>query len=128
MWVDVALRTIKAHPDGWNAQHIWKREAEALKATHDLHHSHLLDGIAAIRLGDRFYLLTEWASGGDLREYWKRNPSPELSYDLLMTALTQLLSLSEALKTLHHTGARRTKSRDPPLALDSNDEQGGIFQ
>jgi serine/threonine protein kinase len=126
-WIKVALKTMKAHPDGWDVQAVWRREAEALKATRGLH-SHLLRGIAAFCQKNRFYVLTEWASGGNLRDFWERNPSPQLSHDLILTVLTQLGGLLEALLALHHGGAKKEKARVSSPPQSSNSAQENVFQ
>ena len=80
-----------------------------MKAMNSLE-SNILRGIDAFHQGDRFCLLTEWASEGNPRDFWGRNPSPELSHNVIMETLVQLHGLIVALDHIHHG----TSLRHPP--------------
>jgi serine/threonine protein kinase len=68
-------------------------------------HEHLIKRIAAIAQNGRYFVLLEWADGGDLLEYWDKNPKPKLSANLINEFLAQFYGLASAIDTLHN---RRT--------------------
>jgi serine/threonine protein kinase len=78
-----------------------------------LQHEHLLSGIAALQFGKSFILLSEWADGGDLRNFWKTNPSPKVDGLLIMHILKQFWGIIDAVRALHDGDALRTS---PPPA------------
>jgi serine/threonine protein kinase len=75
----------------------------------------MISGIAAISQSlpssrgvkqpkERYYLLSIWADGGNLREFWRENPSPnlDLTADQIMEVLVQLRGLTQALNICHN--------------------------
>ncbi|KAF4304736.1 serine threonine protein kinase [Botryosphaeria dothidea] len=80
----------------------WDVEAEALLAISNLKNNHLIRRIAAFSRQSRYFLIFEWANGGSLHEFWKNNPKPTLSHQLVQDVVIQLLGLSRALRALHN--------------------------
>jgi len=68
---------------------------------------HILRFITAFRReGDggqeHFYLISEWADGGNLLDFWKRQYNPILNATLVREVVTQLYGISEALVAAHY--------------------------
>jgi serine/threonine protein kinase len=57
-------------------------------------------GIAAISRNDRYYILFEWADGGNLRDFWQSNPLPADDKHI-MEFIEQMSGLSSSLARLH---------------------------
>ena len=68
----------------------------------ELEHPHLIDHIAAISRNERYFLLFEWANGGNLRQFWKKDPKPSLNAARIMEVLKQFYGLAKALCILHN--------------------------
>ncbi|KAL3299014.1 HET-domain-containing protein [Colletotrichum asianum] len=77
-------------------------EAKALSEITSLDHDHIIERIAAITIGSRHYFMFPWADGGNLREFWKEYPNPNLSTNLIRQSMVQLRSIADALECLHH--------------------------
>ncbi|KAH0432247.1 tol-like protein [Colletotrichum camelliae] len=77
-------------------------EASALSDISTLEHEHIIERIAAITIDARHYFMFQWADGGNLREFWKQNPQPKLTPELIQQSLYQLRGLADALVALHH--------------------------
>ncbi|KAF4857087.1 hypothetical protein CGCSCA4_v000201 [Colletotrichum siamense] len=77
-------------------------EANALSDIASLEHTHIIERIAAITIGARHYFMFQWADGGNLREFWRDNPRPKLTPDLVRQSVRQLTGLADALMALHH--------------------------
>ncbi|KAK1621936.1 kinase-like domain-containing protein, partial [Colletotrichum phormii] len=67
----------------------------------ELKHPHLIKAIAYYRRGDRYYIIFPWAGGGNLRDYWGREPPRKLDGDFVSWALGQLCGLAGAMQKLH---------------------------
>jgi serine/threonine protein kinase len=48
------------------------------------------------------YLITEWADGGNLREFWQMNRRPTLNISLIKASIRQLHGLATALLAAHY--------------------------
>jgi serine/threonine protein kinase len=91
----------------------WEKEIAALRKMNDLGQRHIVRFLTAFRRhtrknGDEYYLMFEWADGGNLRTYWKTNPSPVLSDSLVKEVVQQIAGLATALNAAHNlnkTGA-----------------------
>ena len=68
----------------------------------DLDHENLIKRIAAITRGRQKLLLFLWADGGNLRDFWKELPEPQLTPTLVKDIIYQLRGMAEALDKLHH--------------------------
>lgn len=51
--------------------------------------------------GDGYYLMLEWADGGNLRNLWRSHPHPILSSSLIKASIKQLHGLAKALHAAH---------------------------
>lgn len=93
-----------------------------------LEDKHLTSAIAAIKRGNNYYLVFEWADGGSLQQFWENHGKPELNAKLVEEVLDQLHGLSGALDRLHGSG----RSASPTSTLnnhdsDSNDSKNDDF-
>ncbi|KAF7559256.1 hypothetical protein G7046_g4896 [Stylonectria norvegica] len=101
-------------------------EAMALSKCRKVEHENLTPCLAAIEKGSLHYFLFPWATGGSLRDFWKRSPKPPLSQSLVKDVLEQLHGLSGALEALHSYGVKRTsfpKDAGPEILYNGS---GGI--
>lgn len=114
----VALKTLKRINEPRYIIHSeWRREANAhkqLNGTHD----HIIRAIAAYRQiaadsqNDVYHLVLEWADGGSLLSFWKKNRQPQVDSDIkrsrkrVMLVLKQFYGLADALKNMHATSAK----------------------
>ncbi|GKT47560.1 calcium/calmodulin-dependent protein kinase [Colletotrichum spaethianum] len=76
-------------------------EAEVLQMIREMEHPHLIKAIAYYKRGDRYFIVFPWAGGGNLRDYWGREPPRNLDGDFVGWALGQLCGLASAMKKLH---------------------------
>ncbi|KAK1988375.1 hypothetical protein LZ30DRAFT_644416 [Colletotrichum cereale] len=76
-------------------------EADVLQMIREMEHPHLIKAIAYYRRGDRDFIVFPWAEGGNLRDYWGREPPPKLDGDSVSWALDQLCGLAGAMEKLH---------------------------
>lgn len=71
------------------------------------HHSpHLIRPIAAYEVSEERYLVSLWADGGDLLEYWKNYENHRSEVDSLHWLLRQLKGVCSAVKLLHDENTR----------------------
>lgn len=77
-------------------------EANALSDISSLEHAHIIERVAAITMGARHYFMFQWADGGNLREFWEKEPKPKLTPELIQQSVHQLRGLADALVALHH--------------------------
>ncbi|KAI1261435.1 HET-domain-containing protein [Xylariaceae sp. FL1019] len=80
----------------------WYDEVTTLNELSGLPNAHLIRRINAFKWRSHHYIIFEWASGGNLRQFWKRNHK-ELSRQTAMQFLRQLCGVAGALKSLHQT-------------------------
>lgn len=84
----------------------WESEVYAMQRMNTLdHHGHIVHFITAFRRGNREnpegYLITEWADGGNLRQFWSTQ-TPRLTRDFIKGVFTQLLGLAQAFFVAHN--------------------------
>jgi serine/threonine protein kinase len=77
-------------------------EAEILEMLRQLNHTHLIRAIAYYTKGEKHFVMFPWAQGGNLRDFWKKDP-PTLTPEYLQWAFSQLTGLAEAIMKLHHS-------------------------
>ncbi|KAI0872386.1 kinase-like protein [Hypoxylon argillaceum] len=84
------------------------REKQNLVAIQDLKHPHLVRHIATVQQGSRFYVIFPWADGGNLSDFWKRDPDALQTRDpaLFMWSLQQMHGIVKALSALHGVNCR----------------------
>lgn len=82
----------------------WQRETTALKIFNRFHSQHIVRGIGAFKYHGKYYILMEWADGGDLEKMWSKNPSPHLDLTAAKVAqfLKQFRELANALNSMHN--------------------------
>ncbi|KAK1447344.1 protein kinase domain-containing protein [Colletotrichum melonis] len=78
-------------------------EAGVLEMIREMKHPHLIKAIAYYKRGDRYFIIFPWAGGGNLRDYWGREPPRKLDADFVGWALDQLCGLASAINKLHST-------------------------
>ncbi|EXF75137.1 heterokaryon incompatibility protein [Colletotrichum fioriniae PJ7] len=92
-------------------QDLVKNEATVLTRLRDLKHPHFIRAIATYTKGDRHYFVFPWARGGNLRDFWSKQPSLSSASerfssqdcdDYFKWFFQQLYGLAGALKELHH--------------------------
>ncbi|KAH9863676.1 hypothetical protein J1614_009608 [Plenodomus biglobosus] len=88
----------------------WESEVYAMQRMNTLdHHGHIVHFITAFRRGNREnperYLITEWADGGNLRQFWS-SQTPRLERDFIKAVFTQFLGLAQAFSAAHNLTSR----------------------
>ncbi|KAL4748706.1 hypothetical protein BDW72DRAFT_179872 [Aspergillus terricola var. indicus] len=63
-------------------------------------HPHLIELLFTFRKKDKYHLVFPWADG-NLKDYWERNPIPELTRALLLWSLEQMAGIASGLVRLH---------------------------
>lgn len=107
---------------GYDLEKAWSLEANSLHELSALRNEHLIKPVAAFTKSNKFYFIFEWAEGGTLRDYWQKNPNPDLSPSLIRTTLKQLLGLARAISALHHDGNRNDRNHDATNDDTKNDD------
>jgi serine/threonine protein kinase len=83
----------------------WNREVTALRNIIDLDHPNLIRWIAAVKKGPKYYLMFEWADGGNLRSFWEKTTHSGLGVDgtrdMVRQTLLQWKGLADCLSKLH---------------------------
>ncbi|KAF4833861.1 Serine/threonine-protein kinase ULK3 [Colletotrichum tropicale] len=98
----VAIKSLKdLNRSNIDFQRAADTEAEVLQMIRDLRHPHLIRAIAYYTRGNQHFLVFPWASGGNLRDFWQKNPPRKLDADFLAWAFTQLSGLASAMERLH---------------------------
>lgn len=103
---------------GLDARRAWQMESENLRELSAQNHPHLVHRIATVTHGKRFLILSDWANGHDLKDFWKQTPKPVVSVALVREVAAQLCGLASAIELMHHgydTGnLSRGSSHSPP--------------
>ncbi|EUC46749.1 hypothetical protein COCMIDRAFT_35616 [Bipolaris oryzae ATCC 44560] len=108
-----AVKEIQAKDDAEEVAQHWEQEVRALRTMNQLNQDHIVHFVTAFRRrkdqGDEeYYLMFEWADGGNLCSLWKRMPSPIMTAHLVKDVIKQILGLAKALEAAHNlnkTGA-----------------------
>lgn len=89
---------------GYNVETSWASEARALDQINRLNHKHLIRRTGSFRTDKNYYIMSEWADGGNLREVWARQNVDHtmLNGTRIMQVLEQLHGLADALSELHN--------------------------
>ncbi|KAK1499877.1 protein kinase domain-containing protein, partial [Colletotrichum abscissum] len=95
------LKNVNMNPDEY--ERAAEAEAEVLHMIREMKHPHLIKAIAYYKRGDRYFIIFPWAGGGNLRDYWGREPPRKLDADFVRWALGQLCGLAGAMNKLHST-------------------------
>jgi serine/threonine protein kinase len=89
----------------------YELELNILTAVQVVEDSHLIKVVAGFQQGDTFYLIFEWADGGNLREFWWDNTPSPLDY-WIEWSLQQMKGLARAIDRLHNFGADEVDNKD----------------
>ncbi|KAJ3538739.1 hypothetical protein NM208_g5774 [Fusarium decemcellulare] len=108
----LALKQLHDVPEDpeYKVEKAWELEANALFTTRSLNSPHLVRIIGAFKQsqgqgqGKKYFLLLEWAQGGNLRDFWLKNGMGQLRHDQVRQYLQQMLGLCQALEELHKDG------------------------
>ncbi|KAF2204221.1 hypothetical protein GQ43DRAFT_453902 [Delitschia confertaspora ATCC 74209] len=96
-------KLIKEAPE--NSPHDeYDQEAAALDKINKLSHNHIIPRIAAFTRGQNRYFMFQWADGGNLQDFWKDKPPPDLGARFVFDIIQQLRGLADALDHLHRFG------------------------
>ncbi|WQF87646.1 Putative protein kinase [Colletotrichum destructivum] len=108
--VPVAVKKFRNDPEAKvNARNAWEEEATTVDKLGSISHKHLIQRMAAFSRGQEYYIMFEWADGGNLEQLWLREPTAKdhkLTGDRIITVLEQLYGLTDALCRLHGTNTR----------------------
>lgn len=122
-FIDKGSTANRQHTKELNAKEAWEAEKRALEEMEP--HPHLVERVAAVSLGNQYFLISEWADGGDLQTHWRNNrvvtPTARLIYEILV----QFKGLAHALTFIHeptNTLARRSTG-DSTNTRSSSDAQ-----
>ncbi|KAH6976370.1 kinase-like domain-containing protein [Ilyonectria sp. MPI-CAGE-AT-0026] len=120
------LKNLNGEP-GYDVQRAWELEAQALDKISMIHDNHLINRIAAFKRGQDYFILFEWASGGNLRDFWKENRTihEKLDGNHIICLLKQLRGLARALDRLHGT-TQRSMSAVPTGSSIGSSSVGGM--
>lgn len=150
-FIYVALKELQrvSLPSGrlYDIRQEWLREVKAHKELFDVH-THLVQGIAAYRRvakdseNDKYYVVLEWADGGNLNDFWNKNIERQLAMDPdknrehIRAMLDQVLGLAKCLEHMHtkttlresfvETDRRRASEPAPEQRSSGNPSQPTI--
>ncbi|KAJ2996358.1 hypothetical protein NUW58_g989 [Xylaria curta] len=97
---------VKNKEDRQNILNTWGKEAKALQKMNALKQSHIVGFYTAFLRGipgaQDHYLMLEWASGGNLRNFWKNFKRPALTSELVRATVYQILGLVKAINKAHY--------------------------
>jgi serine/threonine protein kinase len=84
-----------------DAEDARRNEVSALNQLREFNHPDLIQHIAAITRGGKHFLMFYWAQGGNLRDFWQRDKTPNMTPTLVRDIFKQLRGMAEALQKLH---------------------------
>ncbi|KAF2704369.1 kinase-like protein [Pleomassaria siparia CBS 279.74] len=82
------------------------QEKENLATIRRLDHGHLIKHLATYKKDTNYYIIFPWASGGNLRNFWKLKDTRPRDTGLASWSLRQMLGLAGALDALHSVNCR----------------------
>lgn len=100
-------------------QELAENEATILTGLRKQDHPHFIRAIASYTQGNQHFFIFPWARGGNLRNFWKVQPSLSAASDEISTQdwnnylewfFEQLLGLASAINNLHHPVNDRNQS------------------
>ncbi|KAK1570125.1 kinase domain-containing protein [Colletotrichum navitas] len=107
----VAVKKLLARGTAEKFQKVVENEASVLDRFQNHNHPHFIRAIARYTQENHHYFIFPWAQGGNLREFWKHQPSlssasPNFSphdWDVYIRwFFDQLVGLADAIETLHY--------------------------
>ncbi|KAH7398887.1 hypothetical protein DE146DRAFT_755879 [Phaeosphaeria sp. MPI-PUGE-AT-0046c] len=104
----VAVKELRKDNDGV-ARH-WAKEVTALSKMNTLNQEHIVRFLTAFTRGKpedkpdelEYYVVFEWADGGNLKDLWTHFPFPGRSAAFMKWIMKQLYGLSQALSAAHY--------------------------
>lgn len=106
--IDVAIKRFKPKQEHSppvsempDPEFAWSREVDAMEEQSKLPEIRIVPLIGAFSIQGEYYIVTPWADGGTLEEFWKKDHNHVLSGDLIMEFLEQYLQIAESLCRLH---------------------------
>jgi serine/threonine protein kinase len=123
------MKNLEEH--SYDVEKEWRREADAMKEFNSLGHRHVTRAIAAYTQNQKYYLVLEWADGGNLRDFWLENPHPQLTEEKIKEFIDQLWGLTDAIDRIHNstrTALLRTRTAVEPSspASSSTDHSSNV--
>jgi serine/threonine protein kinase len=88
--------------DDPTSEDAFAREHKILQKIKYLPHQHIIRHFVSIDQGNKGYIVSPWADGGDLQYYWE-NSKVEISRKRAIWSLRQMAGLATALDLLHET-------------------------
>ena len=83
-----------------------KREVDALAKMNQLGEEHIVRFITSFQRGTQedleYYVLFEWADGGNLSDFWRQPHKPKRTASLVKWVVEQLCGLTRALRAAHY--------------------------
>lgn len=120
------LRPTSEMPSGFGPVNLFDREVSILEKLADFDHNHLVTLSGSFSRGDRHYILFPWANGGNLREFWVKDPRP-LNREFMLEVLEQLTGLMHALCLMHKEQFRHGDLKPENILIFlENEHEGGI--
>lgn len=135
----VALKTLRHNdaPD-YNVENEWNREAKAHQQLNNKS-PHLIRAIAAYKQiardpnNNKYHLVLEWADGGNLLDFWRKNQEAQIdhldvkgSQQRVCKTLEQLLGLLGALNGMHSTGPSGSSSGSEASSPQTSPQVSGL--
>lgn len=124
-YVPVAVKEIKQlEIQSYEIEREWRREADAMRAFNHLANSHIIRGVSAVKQSEKYFIILEWANGGNLRNYWKSNPKPTLDAAITLEFLEQLRGITGALYEIHeYTKVSSERARTLTLGMSTSSDE-----
>ncbi|ROW10378.1 hypothetical protein VMCG_02145 [Cytospora schulzeri] len=110
------------------AYKVWKRETAALEMISHFRNPHIIEAQAIMSRGGKQYIMFPWADGGNLWDFWSRNPSPILTVDFIRDIVEQLAGLADALKLLHDYNWRHGDLKPENILVFTPEERQGVWK
>ncbi|KAF4784666.1 protein kinase domain-containing protein [Colletotrichum scovillei] len=128
-FVDIALKEFGHEKD-------FKREQSNLVSLRKLSNTHIAQSLATFSQGDRSYILSPWAGGGDLDHFWQTHGDGKRNSEMALWSLKQMLGLVKALYALHEELGEAVNCRHGDLKpgkilhfkFDDNKDHLGILK
>jgi serine/threonine protein kinase len=100
----VAVKELRKDND--NVAGHWAKEVSALSKMNTLDKEHIVRFLTAFTRGDlnnlEYYVVFEWAEGGNLKDLWSHFPRQGRSVVFIKWIMKQLYGLSQALQAAHY--------------------------
>ncbi|KAI1774285.1 hypothetical protein F4818DRAFT_419468 [Hypoxylon cercidicola] len=76
-------------------------EVESLERFSDGNYPHLIKLLATYSHGGYYHMIFPWAEG-NLKDFWRRHPKPNRTYELALWIADQCRGIAKGLKMIHH--------------------------